>query len=1064
MLYFMPPCYRKTVGLKFQRHSHDNDNNAAAKVTPSTNNMDPTHPNTNSMGSTNNPSTEAENVPHNDQMGPQSQRRNTLQERTHQLQGQNKGYKKRSQPTQQITLAGERAFDPIKDCPICKAREGGYSEPHRGHHPLCWNNKRTKGLSPATLASIKESKRLEAFFAAKPQKHEIFSSRNNSRAACIQFFAPRKTTKQPPATSNKSKSPAPPMKPSPTTTTSFTEEMFTVVATRTSEEDFRLKHQSKEAPLALIALASFILEKMNSSFEIFEHVFDGITMTIPGTESMHNNVHYHSIVGQKLILVDWKRTHCIEIPCGCSGCPGVLRNTRTNFSKNQTLFPIFNIDGPPTWCVVQSLKCDKCSRRVFANDGEVLCRLPMHVAALYPVDSKFAGNRNSHVGRSATDIFDQIMTTYGNGDLCSRLLYNALNRCYLERVASYYSYWKHNKERNKSITKYLEKDNEYIRSYPPLGSTIRDLYDDACKSSYTHWNLSDHDRHVREIQSVSCRLTIAQDHTFDVIKNYQHDKLGAVALWDCATESGEIASAVLVPTTKTKHFAHAAQMLAARKNFKPKVMYSDTWPAKSDFWPLIFDQTEFDGRLGLFHFIQRITRTLRKKHLDYNECLRLLLDAIYAYHPGDLESVIRALREGTLGNKVHSEREIADLRSSGRFRQRYGKFIRKIIRQPLTMIQKLDDWFVRFKVTSSPGAREPMGRLDPRTQLPIFTEDTKPAVENCKLKAEYLSDPLPLEDMYVTIPPSPNSKHNLPQFLSRRVESKLESFHDNLSHFANCGMRSSLSDNLNLAGTARYNLAIRRRVLLSQSQENPELIEQRKKIPAAWEDTVDYYNHSELHYVNKLAVEVAGEKSAPFKNIELLQPDTGERFFSEYLTSTSPTKQYYDANDRCLCRQCRTIRSNKQNTASIDNESSQNESQPNPPLSPPKNASTPPAVHATRNPPLPAPPQTPKSPPTNTAPSTIQQAQPQQPQPQAIMNYGYANTHLPYPNCAPMLVAPLMMSYPFFGNVATSSFNALSLVNTPFCCQQYLIWFQQPDRMGRPPHDPHCRNRKTKKK
>ena len=107
---------------------------------------------------------------------------------------------------------------------------------------------------------------------------------------------------------------------------------------------------------------------------------------------------------------------------------------------------------------------------------------------------------------------------------------------------------------------------------------------------------------------------MAQDHTFDVVKNYQ-GKMGAAALWDCTTETGEIASAVLVPTTKTQHFSHAAQALAARPNFNPKVMYSDTWPSKSDYWPLLFNKLE--GQLGLFHYVQRITKTLNKKHIDY---------------------------------------------------------------------------------------------------------------------------------------------------------------------------------------------------------------------------------------------------------------------------------------------------------------------------------------------------------------------------------------------------------------------------------------------------------------
>ena len=97
------------------------------------------------------------NQPQNDEiMGPQSQRRLTLKERTNQLKGGNSFHKKRKGG--QLTLTGEAAFDPIKDCEICKARHIGYSEPHRGHHPLCWNNKRGPKVSDATMESNKETK------------------------------------------------------------------------------------------------------------------------------------------------------------------------------------------------------------------------------------------------------------------------------------------------------------------------------------------------------------------------------------------------------------------------------------------------------------------------------------------------------------------------------------------------------------------------------------------------------------------------------------------------------------------------------------------------------------------------------------------------------------------------------------------------------------------------------------------------------------------------------------------------------------------------------------------
>jgi len=142
--------------------------------------------------------------------------------------------------------------------------------------------------------------------------------------------------------------------------------------------------------------------------------------------------------------------------CGLDiACPrcknGMLENDRTNFSKNKILFPVFCIDGPPLWCMIQSMTCPRCHYREDSNDGEIICSLPAYARNVYPVEAKYCfDHKHSHLARSATSVFDLLMTTYGNGDLCSQLLYNTINRSYLERVENYYSFHKkmHRKEKN----------------------------------------------------------------------------------------------------------------------------------------------------------------------------------------------------------------------------------------------------------------------------------------------------------------------------------------------------------------------------------------------------------------------------------------------------------------------------------------------------------------------------------------------------------------------------------------------------------------------------------------
>ena len=140
--------------------------------------------------------------------------------------------------------------------------------------------------------------------------------------------------------------------------------------------------------------------------------------------------------------------------------------------------------------------------------------------------------------------------------------------------------------------------------------------------------------------------------------------------------------------------------------------------------------------------------------------------------------------------------------------------------------------------------------------------------------------------MYFPIPPNPNSRHQLTEYLSKRGESKLESFHDRLANFANTGMRDTLADNLHLTGTARYNLSItHKRLFLTRINKDD-----RKHMPAAWEKVVPYWNHSELWHINLMATDIGIDM--PFPMAEKLPLDNGERFFSEYMKLVEPMKQH----------------------------------------------------------------------------------------------------------------------------------------------------------------------------
>ena len=118
-----------------------------------------------------------------------------------------------------------------------------------------------------------------------------------------------------------------------------------------------------------------------------------------------------------------------------------------------------------------------------------------------------------------------------------------------------------------------------------------------------------------------------------------------------------------MPSTAITDLSHAATQLSKRKNFKPKALCSDTWPAKIECWALLFGD-ELEGRLGLFRFMQRMTRALRKKHVDHFQALNALLKCVCEYDTKNYEDLLCALKEGTLNGKKHTNEDIATLKSS----------------------------------------------------------------------------------------------------------------------------------------------------------------------------------------------------------------------------------------------------------------------------------------------------------------------------------------------------------------------------------------------------------------
>jgi len=224
-------------------------------------------------------------------MGPQSQRRLTFSERTHQMQSNHK--KKKQKTTGQQTLFGGLAFDPLVDCEVCKAKKYGRSV-HRAHHTLCNNKRGGATKSAATMALAQEEKRLQVLFTTPLTEEEKCSGRFLTKEAVTGFFEPREPRGTSVATTTISQ-----------TTTEITstisntmssnvtaDELCTSVTEILQDSNFVDSHTSSRAPLPMLALAKVVVDKIIRAKDINTNdYFNGVTMTVPAVRASRSSPH-----------------------------------------------------------------------------------------------------------------------------------------------------------------------------------------------------------------------------------------------------------------------------------------------------------------------------------------------------------------------------------------------------------------------------------------------------------------------------------------------------------------------------------------------------------------------------------------------------------------------------------------------------------------------------------------------------------------------------------------------------------------------------------------------------
>ena len=683
--------------------------------------------------------------PNQSTMGPQSQIR---QGSVHAAKKHGAKRNRRSNFAQ-TAIGGGRAFAPHTHCPVCKAnhinaRRGAKKKvpvPHRGHHKLCAKNRKTRGLSETTVMVEKTYNKYyqrnnNLYYAGDVPKL------TNAQAKLIaqNYFKPP-TMPTITAVTPAHKSTPTAVTPAPSTTPAVATFSPLVPLTsgrviRDAVDNLVKKHKAEKNPdlsatkgkhyPAELGLAikwvcqQFTHSKPSNTSTPIESHFPyqsarikyrqffqpgSCIFTFPHEEIDSNrkppSPHYHSIVGEGFIHLDWKLidptvTLCCH-HCRAYGVTSHLVHERTNLSKNKTLFPIWTNSGRPIFAVVMTYKCERCESTCWANDGHLLASLPTHLSSIYPVDPTFATG-GFHLHKNVSRELKNLMLTYGNGSMVSKGMFARMGETYQDKCTTYIS--------QLPLDDFLTFQEFHAKVFPPNSATLRDLYLHSQKSSLTYYGYSANQRNKREIQSVEVgdEELVAIDWTFQVIKNYLLP--GAKALFTMNKGSTkEICHAAVVSSTAVNQVSHALmEAKTKRKQFNPKGLYSDITPHNTTFWKRIFG-VRLVVLLGLFHIMQRIVDTLDPKCGLYWDALVVLKECFYRFVESDFTKLRKSLLEGNLGEKMTGDGELNNVRRSKKWKSRYDTYLRKTMNQPAVAQNKLSAWVQQYK-----GASDETGR------------------------------------------------------------------------------------------------------------------------------------------------------------------------------------------------------------------------------------------------------------------------------------------------------------------------------------------------------------------
>ena len=255
---------------------------------------------------------------------------------------------------------------------------------------------------------------------------------------------------------------------------------------------------------------------------------------------------------------------------------------------------------------------------------------------------------------------------------------------------------------------------------------------------------------------------------------------------------------------------HQQEQFARRPNVNPEVFVTDDMPKNIGMYREIYGDISFC--LGLFHFVQRITKTLVPEHEDFEASVRDLTSGLSYDEECDVDNVKQALRNGFLGanNKKHTDNEIKSMMQSFSWNQNYRKYIRMYLKDALIINLHLNTWVSKWN-----------NMYDDAINSKLFTAETTKAIGNAIKNTKLLVNGLAKEKKYIEVKPSKYSVCGLSTFVNLMgAEQKGEAGHLHLAHYANGATEASLADALALAGISTDNCRLYEKLRIGQLNEN----------------------------------------------------------------------------------------------------------------------------------------------------------------------------------------------------------------------------------------------------